>query len=170
MCFIATWSLTEELFQWVTKKTTNALHQGLISACSLVLHSRRDFCVNISKGSTKMTNHLCIAWPTRIAAEEGKNSVLRSWALCLNKTTAQNIFQSFSVFLDGKTCVPGPSQDVILHQKQSLQSAVPLQFCLFSNNTDFTDAEFVVEKRNKEIVSGCHFTAKLQLPCFLRKP
>lgn len=96
--------------------------------------------------------------------------MLRYWALCLNKTTAQNIFQRFSVFLDGKTCVPGPSQDVILHHKQSLQSAVPLQFCLVSDNTDFTDAEFVVERRNKETVSGCHFTAKLQLPCFLREP
>lgn len=30
--------------------------------------------------------------------------------------------------------------------------------------------EFVVERRDEETVSGCHFTAKLQLPCFLREP
>lgn len=143
MCFIPSRSLTEELFQWVTKKTTNDLHQGLISARSLVLHSRRDFYVNISKVSTERTNHLCIAWPTHIAAEEGKNSVLHYWALCLNKTTVQNIFHRIPLFLDGKTCIPRPSQDVILRHKQSLQSAVPLQFCLFSTNTDFADAEIV---------------------------
>lgn len=108
-----------------------------------------------------MINHLYITWPTHIAAEEGKNAVLYCWALYRNKTTVKNIFQSISVFLDGKTCVPEPSQDVILHHKQSLQSAVPLQFCLFSKiQISQTLKEFLVERRDKESECGCHFTAK----------
>lgn len=54
-----------------------------------------------------------------------------------------------------------PSQDVILHHKQSLQSAVPLQFCLFSKiQISQTLKEFRVERRDKESECGCRFTAK----------
>lgn len=105
-----------------------------------VLHSRRDFCVNISEGSAKTINHLCITWPTHVAVEEGEIAVLCCWALHLTKTTVKNIFQRISAFMDGKTCAPEASQSVVLHHKQSLQSAVPLQL-LFSKHTDFTDTE-----------------------------
>lgn len=87
----------------------------------------------------------------------------------LNKTTVKNIFERISVFLDGKTCVPEPLQDVVLHHKQSLQSAVPLQFCLFKKKYRFHRHWKSFWWRDKESQSGCHFTAKLPSPLLLWK-
>lgn len=66
---------------------------------------------------------------------------IKSQLLSLNKNTEQSIFQSISSLT--RISVPGPSHSMIMHHKQSFQSAVPLQFCWFVNITDFTDAETV---------------------------
>lgn len=92
--------------------------------------------------------------------------MLCCWAVYLNKTTVKNMFQRISAFVDGKTCVPEPFQDI--NKAYSLLdhcSSAYFQEIQISQ----TLKEFLLERRDKESESGCHFTANPPSPLLLWK-
>lgn len=143
-------------YQWV-----------VISDHFLILHLRKDFCVNISKGSAKTINHR----PTHVAVEQGKNAVLCCWALHLNKTTVKKLAsKGFLLLLMGKPVLQSPFNMWFFTLNKASSLLCHCSSAYFQNiQISQTLKELLLERRDKVSESGCHFTAKPPSPMLLWK-